>query len=134
MELVRFRDLLSPRPADAGIWEAVIAEHVHMRVGSALPALGKRAVLRCLASFRDRVEGVDSNIGQYWKVREALFAEVELHWRAGGDVVRLVPCFLAARARRDLIEDLRFYCDLRSPRRGSGESYEIQWIARGGKG
>jgi hypothetical protein len=89
-----------------------LADSVHMRIGSARPALGKRAVLVCLADLLSTIEEVDSKMGQFWKVRDALLAETELHWRGPFGKVRIVPCFVVVRARRDLIEDLRFYCDL----------------------
>ena len=112
MELTRLRDLLSPRPADLAIWEAALADDVHLRIGSASPALGKRAVLLRLASLFDTIEEIDGKMGQFWKIREALLAETELRWRISHGIVRIVPCFLVVRARGELIEDLRFYCDL----------------------
>ena len=112
MELAKLRDLLEPHPADIAIWEAALAKNVHMRVGSGSPALGKRAVLSCLADLLDRVEKFDGKMGQFWKVREALLAETALVLRRPFGKVQTVPCFLVVRARGDLIEDLRFYCDV----------------------
>jgi hypothetical protein len=112
MELARLRDLLSPYPADIARWEAALAENVHMRVGSGRPALGKRAVLSCLAELLSHVEKFDSKMGQFWKVRDALLAETALLLRQPFGQAQIVPCFLVVRARSDLIEDLRFYCDL----------------------
>lgn len=112
MEPVRLRDLLSPYPADIPTWEAALADSVHMRIGSARPALGKSAVLPCLAVLFSAIEAIDSKVGQFWKIREALLAETELRWRVSPGTSRVVPCFVVVRARLELIEDLRFYCDL----------------------
>jgi len=112
MELARLRDLLSPYPADIARWEAAMAEKVHMRVGSGRPALGKRAALACLTDFLSQVESFDGRMGQFWKVREALLAETALILRRPSGGFPIVPCFLVVRARGDLIEDLRFYCEM----------------------
>ena len=112
MELAKLRHLLLQHPADVATWEAALADNVHMRIGSASPVLGKPAVLPCLADLLGNVEEFDGRMGQFWKIREALLAETELHWRGPSGKIRIVPCFLVVRARGELIEDLRFYCDL----------------------
>ena len=88
-----------------------MAANVHMRIGSAPPALGKHAVLPCLANLFSAIEAIDDRMRQFWKVGDALLAEMELHWRSPFEKIRIVPCFVAVRAKRELIEDLRFYCD-----------------------
>jgi hypothetical protein len=112
MELAKLRGLLLPHLADIGTWEAALADNVHLRVGSARPVLGKRAALSCLADLLSQIEEIDGKMGQFWKVREALLAETALLLRHPFGNARIVPCFLVVRARRELIEDLRFYCDL----------------------
>ena len=109
-------------------------DNVHMRIGSARPALGKRAVLPCLANLLSTIEEIDSKMGQFWKVREALLAETELHWRGPFEKVRIVPCFVVVRARGELIEDLRFYCDLWTALDGRRLRARLGGTARAGTG
>ena len=112
MELTKLRNLLSPYPADIVVWEAALADNVHMRVGSGRPALGKRAVVLSLTDLLSRIEQFDGRMGQFWRAREALLAETALVLRPPFGEVQIVPCFLVVRARGELMEDMRFYCDL----------------------
>jgi hypothetical protein len=96
---------------DRKAWEMVVAEDIHMRIGNAVPVIGKVAVMAELETFFDRVQSVGDSFWEVCRRRDTIFVEVEIHFIDVVGADRLIPCVIVARLAGGNLLDLRFDLD-----------------------
>lgn len=105
------RALLAARPFPRAAWESLTGETLHLRIGNAPPLTGRREALDRLQDFLACTETFASGFCEAWSVREAIYVETEVGFRAADGSARRIPCALVARTTHGLLHDLRFHLD-----------------------
>lgn len=111
MDQSRLRAILCGGRIDAAALGRFFAEDVHLRVGSAVPAVGKRRALVELGRLLDRVEAVGGVFHEVWQVDETCFVETEISYAGSGGRATAIPCVVIVRPHTGLVQDIRFYLD-----------------------
>lgn len=111
MDQDRLRAILGGERIDAGALGRFFAEDVHLRVGSAAPAVGKRRALAELALLLDRVAAVGGVFHEVWQVDDTCFVETEITYAGPGGRTTVIPCVVIVRPHTGLVQDIRFYLD-----------------------
>ena len=78
MDQDRLRAILCGRRIDAEALGHFLTENVHLRIGSAVTAVGKPRALAELARLLDRIEAVGGVFHEVWQVDETCFVETEI--------------------------------------------------------
>jgi hypothetical protein len=103
--------LLLNRSFTRSDWEAIVGDHLHLRIGNEPPAIGRHAALECLGTFLSRVSGFGCHYCDLWQRREAIYAETDIRFfRADGSAAE-IPCSIVARVKDGLLQDIRFHLD-----------------------
>lgn len=91
---------------------ALVADDVHLRLGNAPAADGKPAFVEAVDAFIGSVASFRHDIVHVWSDRDALIAELEVHYvrHDGGEVT--LPCCNTFRLRDGLIIEYRSYIDI----------------------
>lgn len=111
MDRDRLRALLSGHKVGAEALGCLLAEDVHLRIGSALPAIGKAPSVAELGRLLDRVEAVGGIFHEVWQVDETCFVETEITYTGLDGRAATIPCVVIVRPHTGLVQDLRFYLD-----------------------
>jgi hypothetical protein len=101
-------------PIDIRAWSIMLADDVHLRVGSRPVAVGRKQALGELRLLFAKADALGRGFCAVWpgNDRETVLLELELTPSAGGVAI---PVAIIARAidPNPLLRDLRFYLDLR---------------------
>ncbi len=92
-------------------WEAIASEHLHLRIGNALPATGRAAAIEQLAAFLARIDGFGCRSCDLWQRRDAIYAETDVCYRDRAGSPREIPCAIVARVKQGRLLDLRLHLD-----------------------
>jgi len=91
---------------------ALATDDVRLQIGNAPVVDGKAAFAQSLEEFVRSVAGFSHTITSVWSDRDALIAELEVHYtRLDGRQLTL-PCCNVFRLRDGLVADYRVYMDI----------------------
>lgn len=107
----RLKQLFATHPFDEAAWGTAAAADLHVRIGNAAPVVGRDPALGELRRFFARVDSIGSGFCEMCRVRETIFAEMEVDFtdEAGGG--RRIPCTVVARVAGGRVLDIRLHLD-----------------------
>lgn len=108
---VKLKQLLCTHPFDAIAWEAAVGHDLHLRIGNAVPAIGKKAALAELSLFFARIDSLGAGFCEMCSLRETVFAEMEVGFTDATGREQRIPCVIVARIVSNSVLDLRFHLD-----------------------
>lgn len=91
---------------------ALATDDVRLQIGNSPVVVGKAAFVESLEAFVASVASFDHTVTSLWTDREALIAELQVHYtRLDGRELTL-PCCNVFRLRDGLVADYRVYMDI----------------------
>ena len=103
--------LLSTRPFPTSLWEATTSPSFCVRIGNGPVHSGQAASLEALHEFLRCTEAFACGFCEMWIVKEAIYVETELEFRAAPGASQRIPCSVIARTTHGLLHDLRIHLD-----------------------
>lgn len=108
---MKLGQLLSTHPFDRVAWEAAVAHDLHLRIGNAAPVIGKTAALAELNLFFARIKSIGTGFCETCRLRETVFAEMEVEFTDAVGCEQRIPCVIVVRVTGGTFLDIRFHLD-----------------------
>ena len=93
----KLRHLLTAPSFDGQAWAAAVAHDLHVRIGNAQPAIGKTAALGTLGVFFSRIDSLGDGFCEMRKVKETIYAEMEVGFTNAAGLEQQIPCAIVVR-------------------------------------
>lgn len=103
--------LLSAKPFAEQSWIAATSTSLYVRIGNATPCCGQAESLETLRAFLHCTEAFATGFCELWAIKEAIYIETEVAYRAPNGTISCIPCAVIARTTHGLVQDLRFHLD-----------------------
>ena len=97
---------------DIAALAALATDDVRLQIGNAPVVEGKRAFVESLEAFAASVSSFAHTVTQVWSDRNALIAELTVHYERLDGRELTLPCCNVFRFRDGLVADYRVYMDI----------------------
>ena len=99
------------RRLNVGLVEPMLSPQCHLRIGNDPPSLGRERVLRDLAQFVRRTEGLGLGYFDVWRCSNTLIVEMDCMMTCPAGRRVTVPCAAILRLSGQQIDDIRVYIE-----------------------